>query len=101
VSAVREQAQNAMQAAVAELLEPDPDTPGKRRIRPGLRPDPGFVDVGLRGDASELNNVRVLDPVSYSGDRETKKFVDAVSGVMERRITEDQRIVMMEGYPPP
>ncbi|MGM7774698.1 alpha-ketoacid dehydrogenase subunit alpha/beta [Arthrobacter sp. KNU-44] len=95
VSAVREQAQKAMRNAVAELLEPDPDKPGKRRIRPGLWPDAGFVDVGLRGDASELNDVRVLDPITYSGECESRKFVDAVSGVMERRMAEDERIVLM------
>lgn len=95
VSSVREQAQRAMQEAVAELLENDPDKPGKRRIRPELWPDAGFVDVGLRGDASELNNVRVLDPVTYTGEREPKKFVDAVASVMERRMAQDGRIVLM------
>ena len=34
VAAVRAQAQEAMRAAVGELLEPDPESAGKRRIRP-------------------------------------------------------------------
>ena len=33
-------------------------TAGKRRIRPELWPDSGFVDVGVRGDASELAAAR-------------------------------------------
>ncbi|WP_460992958.1 alpha-ketoacid dehydrogenase subunit alpha/beta [Sinomonas soli] len=95
VAAVREQAQAAMKAAVVELIEADPDNPGKRRVRPELWPDPGFVDVGLRGDASELDGVRLLDPLHFSGPLERKKFVDAVAGVMDRRMSEDGRIVLM------
>ena len=34
-----------------------PDNAGKRRIRPELWPDPGFVNVGVRGDASELDGL--------------------------------------------
>src|SRR5690606_13289058 len=51
VASVREQAKEAMRAAAEELLEADPEAPGKRRIIPSLWPDTSFVDVGLRGDA--------------------------------------------------
>ena len=54
--------------AVGELLEPDPEHEGKRRIRPSLWPDPEFVDVGVRGDASELGGARTLDPVTDAPD---------------------------------
>ena len=64
---MRAQAQEAMRAAVGELLEPDPENEGKRRIRPELWPDPDFVDVGVRGDASELADARTLDPVDRGG----------------------------------
>ena len=37
------------------LLEPVPDgKPGQRRIKADKWPDPSFVDVGIRGDLSEL-----------------------------------------------
>ncbi len=40
-----------MGVAVAALVEPDTGgKPGARRIRPGLWPDPAFVNVGIRGD---------------------------------------------------
>lgn len=94
VATVRKTAQTAMVAAAAELLEPDPDTAGKRRIRPELWPDPGFVDVGLRGDASELNALEVLDPVDHAGAWQPTKFVEAVAGVMDRRMAQDPRIVI-------
>jgi 2-oxoisovalerate dehydrogenase E1 component len=45
VQKVRDQAVAAMDAATAPLLEDDPDTKGKRRIRPELWPDPDFVNA--------------------------------------------------------
>ncbi|MGN6502045.1 MAG: alpha-ketoacid dehydrogenase subunit alpha/beta [Pseudolysinimonas sp.] len=95
IESIREQAQNAMAKAVGELLEPDPDNAGKRRIRPALWPDPGFVDVGIRGDASELEGLTVADPLMHAGGWTDIKFVDAVAAVMDRRMGEDPRIVVM------
>ena len=95
VDAVRAQAQAAMAEAVGELLEPDPDNPGKRRIRPELWPDPGFVDVGVRGDARELDALSVLEPTAYDGAWRETKFVDAVAGVMDRRMGLDERIIVL------
>jgi 2-oxoisovalerate dehydrogenase E1 component len=95
VSAVRERAQAAMAAAVGELLEADPGDAGKRRIRPGLWPDPGFVDVGVRGDASELEALTVGDPLQHTGGWVDMKFVDAVAAVMDRRMQQDPRIVVL------
>lgn len=94
VAALRKHAQAAMTAAVAELLEADPEVAGKRRIRPELWPDPGFVNVGVRGDASELAGLPVLEPTQYEGDWRSLKFVEAVSGVMDRRMEADERIVI-------
>jgi 2-oxoisovalerate dehydrogenase E1 component len=95
VARVREQAQAAMTAAVAQLIEADPENPGKRRIRPELWPDPGFVNVGVRGDASELATLPILEPTAYDGEWRELKFVDAVAAVMDRRMETDDRIVVM------
>ncbi|MCU1411918.1 MAG: transporter [Rhodoglobus sp.] len=95
VDSVRAQAQAAMALAVGELTEADPDAAGKRRIRAELWPDPSFVDVGLRGDLSELSGARTLDPLEYSGAVEQSKFVDAVAAVMGRRMDQDDRIVIL------
>ncbi|MCK8608056.1 thiamine pyrophosphate-dependent enzyme [Agromyces sp. C10] len=95
VDAVRAQAVAAMDAATGELLEDDPEHQGRRRIRPELWPDPAFVDVGVRGDGSELESLRALEPTDDDREREGLKFVDAVAGVMERRMGEDERIVVL------
>ncbi|KMO72213.1 MFS transporter [Mycolicibacterium chubuense] len=94
VSELRRQALSAMTSAVSELLEPDPETAGKRRIRPQLWPDPGFVNVGIRGDASELASWDALEPTEYQGPWRAVRFIDAVSGVMDRRMDTDERIVI-------
>ncbi|MEO8263274.1 MAG: thiamine pyrophosphate-dependent enzyme [Pseudolysinimonas sp.] len=95
VASLRAAAQAAMAAAVSELLDADPDNAGKRRIRPELWPDPGFVDVGMRGDASELAGLTVADPLDHTGGWVDTKFVDAVAAVMDRRMEQDPRIVVM------
>lgn len=95
VDSVRAQAVAAMDAATAELLEADPEKQGRRRIRPELWPDAAFVNVGVRGDGSELSGLRVLDPSRSDAAREETKFVDAVAAVMDRRMGEDERIVVL------
>ncbi|MBN9605151.1 MAG: hypothetical protein J0G30_00885 [Actinomycetales bacterium] len=95
VAGVREQAQEAMRRAVGELLEADPESAGRRRIRPELWPDPGFVDVGIRGDGSELEPLEAAEPAQHGGGWRELKFVEAVSGVMDRRMEQDERIVVL------
>ncbi|MBM2614472.1 MFS transporter [Actinoplanes sp. LDG1-06] len=86
-------AKAAMSAAGDVLLEPKPGgKPGERQIRPAEWPDPAFVDVGVRGDLSEFDGARLA-----GGDIAVHevKFIDAVAEVMRRRMTEDDRIVVM------
>ncbi|MGP3534371.1 alpha-ketoacid dehydrogenase subunit alpha/beta [Microbacterium sp. RD1] len=92
VTALRARVQEAMTAAVDALVESDPERPGKRRIRPELWPEPTFVDVGIRGDASELEG---LPTAPAAGTNRPVKFVDAVAAVMDRRMEADPRIVVM------
>ncbi|HEX4443726.1 MAG TPA: thiamine pyrophosphate-dependent enzyme [Galbitalea sp.] len=95
IESVRSQAQAAMADAVTQLVEADPDNQGKRRIKPELWPNIDFVNVGVRGDGSELNGVRTLEPSTFAGATESMKFVDAVASVMDRRMTEDDRIIVL------
>lgn len=95
VDSVREQAVAANKLAIAALTEPNPDLAGKRRIRPELWPDVNFVNVGVRGDASELKGARTLEPSLYEGATKTSKFVDAIAAVLDRRMEVDDRIVIL------
>jgi 2-oxoisovalerate dehydrogenase E1 component len=98
VAAVRAQAVEAMRAAAGALVEPDPAPGAKvgaRRIRPELWPDPAFVNVGVRGDLSELAGARTAERPEFTGELRRGKFIDAVSAVMDRRMGEDPRIVVL------
>ena len=93
--AVREQAVYASKIAIAALTEPNPDIPGKRRIRPELWPDVNFVNVGVRGDVSELSGARILEPSIFTGTTRSSKFVDVIAAVLDRRMETDERIVIL------
>jgi len=89
------QAKAVMDEIGSVLLEPDPDgKPGQRRIRPAEWPDPAWVDVGVRGDLSELADAPVVtDETSVAVEDTT--FIDAVATVMGRRMETDERVVVM------
>jgi 2-oxoisovalerate dehydrogenase E1 component len=69
--------------------------PGQQRIRPAEWPDPAFVDVGVRGDLSEFTGVRTADAGAFDGELIETRFIDAVAGVMARRMATDPRIVVL------
>ena len=50
-----------MNEVAGELIETAPDNPGRNRIRPSLWPETDFVNVGVRGDASELEGLTAAD----------------------------------------
>lgn len=96
VAQMTAQIKQACAAAVGALTEQDPDgKPGRRRIRPELWPDPGFVDVGVRGDASELAGTRVEEEGTFGGELAERKFIDAVADVMQARMDADKSVVVM------
>ncbi len=89
------QAKAVMDEIGSVLLEPDPDgKPGQRRIKPDEWPDPAWVDVGVRGDLAELDDAPLVADESAVAVTETK-FIDAVAGVMARRMETSDDIVVM------
>ncbi len=90
-----EQARAAMEEIGSQLVEPDPDgRPGHRRIRPDEWPDPTWVDVGVRGDLSELDGAPMLTDEAGLAVADGS-FIEAVAGVMARRMETDPGIVVM------
>lgn len=90
-------AAGALMAEIGDvLLEPKPaGKPKERQIRASEWPDPSFVDVGVRGDLSELDGARILDRDEFTGEVAEMKFIDAVAAVMARRMETDPSIVVM------
>ena len=96
VEALRRRVKEAMQRAVAELIEADPSGPArKRRIRPELWPNPNFCDVGIRGDLSELKGVCTEEQIQFTGKLETRKFIDVIAETLGRRMETDTSIVVL------
>ena len=96
VTALRDRCVATMREISAEILEPDPDgKPGAQRYRRELLPDPEFVDVGVRGDLSELDGSRYMEADEYDGELASRKFIDVIADVMHRRMEQDPRIVVM------
>ncbi len=92
VDRLRNGAKDAMSRAAEALTEPEGNA---RRIRPSLWPDPATVDYGVRGDLSEFAGARFEEQEDHGGEIEDRKFIDLVAAVMVRRMTEDERIVVM------
>lgn len=90
---LRERALTAVRSSAAALTENLPD--GKRKIKDELWPDPGFVDVGIRGDASELAGARTEEEANYAGELRDVKFIDVVSGVIGNRMEKQGDVVVM------
>jgi 2-oxoisovalerate dehydrogenase E1 component len=78
------------------LLEPLPGgKPDQRRIKTSEWPDPAFADVGVRGDLREFDDAPMADRDSFAGEVREQRFIDAVAGVMARRMETDKRIVVI------
>jgi 2-oxoisovalerate dehydrogenase E1 component len=91
-AAIRNMAKAAMDEVVDALTIPDGN---KRMVRAGLWPDAKFRDRGLRGDLSEFRDARFEEQESFPGVLAETRFIDAVAGVMNRRMETDERIFVI------
>jgi 2-oxoisovalerate dehydrogenase E1 component len=96
IDATAERAKQVMAELGDVLLESAPGgKPGERRIRPSEWPDPAFVDVGIRGDLAEFSDAELADRGTFTGEVQEQKFIDAVAGVLGRRMETDASVVVM------
>jgi 2-oxoisovalerate dehydrogenase E1 component len=81
---------------LAAILEPVAGgETGQRRIRDDAWPDPGFVDVGVLGDLSELADTPFKEVDAHPGPLVEETFVAAVAAVLRRRLDTDPRVLVM------
>ncbi len=96
IDAAKDEVDAVMASIGDSFLEPlTGGKPGQRRIIENLWPDPGFVDVGVRGDLSELDGSRYEEPDTFSGELTDRRFIDVVSDVMARRMQTDPSVVIL------
>lgn len=82
-------AKGAMQSVADALTDKQGN---KRTIIESLWPDTSTRDYGLRGDLSELSDVRFAEQETFAGNLSQMKYVEAVAEVMDRRMGTDDRI---------
>ncbi len=87
-----ERAKALMETVAAELVE---SHDGGLRIVASQWPSPDFRDFGVRGDLSELASVRYEEQATFQGELREARFVDVVADVMQRRMSTDERVVVM------
>lgn len=75
---------------------------GKRQIRAALWPSPDFRDVGILGDLSEMLGARYAEEPGETQSRSgisiattPRKFIDVVADVMQRRMAQDESVIVM------
>jgi 2-oxoisovalerate dehydrogenase E1 component len=88
-------ARSLVETAVNAVTEQQPAT-NQRRIRPSLWPDPAEVEIGVRGDLSELAASPQREAADFTpcATREMK-FIDVISGTMLRNMGRDGSIVVL------
>ncbi len=86
----------ALMAEIGDMLvEPMPDgKPRQRRIKPDEWPDPDFVNVGVRGDLSEFDDVSMLDGEPVGGVTQGR-FVDSIAAVIGRAMDTDESVIVL------
>ncbi|MFI9381730.1 thiamine pyrophosphate-dependent enzyme [Kutzneria sp. NPDC052558] len=90
IDASRDEVQAVLREISAGFLTPD-----GRAVRDSAWPDPAFVDVGVRGDLSELDGSRYEEQDGFSGELAERRFIDVVSDVLARRLESDLRVVVL------
>ncbi|HEX6150753.1 alpha-ketoacid dehydrogenase subunit alpha/beta [Nocardioides sp.] len=89
-------ARRVMEEIGGRLLEPVPDgKPGQRRIRPAEWPDPTWVDVGVRGDLSELDDAPIVAADGHAVPVQETKLVESIAAVLGRRMETDPGVVVL------
>jgi len=95
VAALDRRAAELVGSAAAALTTTAPE--GNRIVvRPGLLPDPGTVDHGIRGDLAELAGERFLELEDVPATaRRDAKLITAIADVLMRNMARDPTIVVM------
>ena len=89
-------ARAVMEEIGGRLLEPVSDgKPGQRRIRAAEWPDPTWVDVGVRGDLSELDDAPTVPAEGHAVAVQDTKLVESIAAVLGRRMETDPGVVVL------
>ncbi|MGJ8547509.1 MAG: alpha-ketoacid dehydrogenase subunit alpha/beta [Sulfitobacter sp.] len=93
IAHLEERASKAIDGVLTRLIEGEGD---ERRLMPSLWPDPETVEYGIRGDLSELANLRVMEASDLTeGNSKQAKFADVISQVMMRNMEQFETLFIL------
>jgi len=86
--------QKLIQSVNAKLTETD--SAGKIRLIPTLWPDPATVEVGIRGNSTDIVSSETSEtPQPTENEMESIKFIDAISLAARAAMGRDHRIIIL------
>lgn len=92
---LEDRARSLIDTALGQLLDHAGEGAAER-IKPALWPDPADVDVGIRGDLSELRAHPVRELADQDqGSLSEARFVDVIAAAMLRNMELDEDIVIL------
>lgn len=95
VAALGERVQAAVEKAAQALTETEPGS-NRLRVVPALWPDTAEVDIGIRGDLSELDGVRAMEPedVDPKSAREMT-FIESIAAAQFHAMERDESVIVL------
>ncbi|WP_240611143.1 alpha-ketoacid dehydrogenase subunit alpha/beta [Oceaniglobus ichthyenteri] len=93
ITRLEERASKGIDDVLARLIEGEGDA---RHLMPSLWPDPETVEYGIRGDLSELANLRTLEESDLTeSNSKQAKFADVISQVMLRNMEQFETLFIL------
>ena len=95
VAALEGRASEAVETAAAALTETEP---GSNRLQavPALWPDTAEIDIGIRGDLSELDGVRAMEPEEVDPDTAREMtYIEAIAAAQFHAMERDESVIVL------
>ena len=95
VAALEGRATAAVEAAAQALTETEPGS-NRLRVVPALWPETKEIDIGIRGDLSELDGVPRLEPEDVDpGSAREMTFIESIAAAQFHAMERDESVVVL------
>ena len=92
VAALGERAQAAVEQAASALTETEPGS-NRLRVVPALWPDTAEIDIGIRGNLSELDGVRAMEPEEVDPDSAREMtYIESIAAAQFHAMERDESV---------
>ena len=95
VAGLEERVNAAVESAAQALTETEPDS-NRLRVVPALWPDTKEIDIGIRGDLSELDGVPRMEPENVDPDAAREMtFIESVAAAQFHAMERDESVIVL------